>query len=130
MIFLDTAFLYAYLVKEDVHHRAAVNKALELNDENIYVTRDVLKELVTVLTYNISSEVAITLFDYIITSGSFRVAEEKNEYFEEAMMIFRSLGKHKFSYVDCSLITLVQALECTVLTFDKKLERALNAIRK
>lgn len=129
MIFLDTSFLIGYLVKEDPHHKKALEVAERLNDE-VFVTYDVLKEFVTVVTYKSSSEMALKLFDVIDSNDFIKVAKDWNEDFKKTMILFQSLGKHKFSYVDCSLITLVQALECTVLTFDKKLEQALNAICK
>lgn len=125
MIFLDTSFLIGYLIKEDPHHKKALEIAARLNDE-VFVTYDILKEFVTVVTYKSSSETATRFFALIDSNGFIKIARDQNDNFRETMMVFRALGKHKFSYVDCSLIAMAAELECTVLTFDKKLERALG----
>lgn len=129
MIFLDTSFLIGYLVKEDPHHKKALEAAEQLNNE-VFVTYDVLKEFVTVVTYKSSSEMATKFFDLIYSNDFIKIANDWNDSFKETMIFFQSLGRHKFSYVDCSLIAMATELECTVLTFDKKLEQAINAIRK
>lgn len=125
MIFLDTSFLFGYLVKDDPHHMAAVNLSSEIEDA-AFITPDILKELVTVATYRISSDAAIKLFNAILDSESIKVIGEIENHINLTMEIFSSLGNHKLSYVDCSLIALAQMLECRVLTFDKELEKALQ----
>lgn len=125
MIFLDTSFLFGYLVKDDPHHMVAVNLSSEIEDA-AFITPDILKELVTVATYRISSDAAIKLFNAILDSESIKVIGEIENHINLTMEIFSSLGNHKLSYVDCSLIAVAQMLECRVLTFDKELEKALQ----
>ncbi|MDP4007677.1 MAG: PIN domain-containing protein [Candidatus Peregrinibacteria bacterium] len=125
MIFADTSFLIGYLIEEDPHHEKALEIAATIEDD-LLVTHDVLKEFVTVVTYKSSSEVAFALFTAVKSSYFIQVMNEVEGHFEETMAIFDLLGHHKFSYTDCSLIAIAQMLEGEVLTFDKRLEKALE----
>ena len=131
MIFLDTSFIYAYLVKGDIHHNEALKLFNSFEDGVTFkLTQDVLKELLTVATYKISSLDAIKLFDYVFTNVDvFEIVyDDYSKNFDETMVVFKSLGKHKFSYTDCSLLAFAKSLRCTVLTFDKNLEKALKVL--
>lgn len=125
MIFLDTAFLYAYLVKEDVHHKEALKIAKRLEGE-IFVTLDVIKELVTVVTYKISSEAAIQFFNFAKSNEFFRIIGGVEGLFGETMEVFERLERHKLSYVDCSLVAIAHMFDCEIVTFDKELQKVLE----
>jgi len=128
MIYLDTSFLISWLIKDDLHHKKALDIVGEIQ-EDVFVTLDVLKEFLTVVTYKSSSEAALALFD-IIYSGKFvQIVQETSEGFEETIETHRSLRYHKFSYVDCSLIAVARTMQCKVLTFDKELGKAVESLR-
>ena len=127
MVLLDTSFLIAYFRKEDVHHASALKWIPRLDEDRPYIPFSVFQELLTVLTYKLSSEEAIQIGDLLLSADSpAQILKLDEGYFKETVGLFRKLIPHRFSYVDVLLIFLHRELEIPVLTFDKKLEKILG----
>lgn len=122
MIILDTSFLFAYFQSTDVHHNKALEYAENLDNEKILLPYDILKELITVITYKISSEEALKVLDALTIKDSpielLHIDEIMNE---QSLKLFKELSPHKFSFIDVLLIYLSRTFNSEILTFDKAL---------
>jgi predicted nucleic acid-binding protein len=122
MILLDTSFLYAYFQERDVHHREALKWAAQLDEERGFVPVEVFQELVTVITYKVSSKEAIRVGQLLSAKNSpIQLVASDEELFRKVWLKFSSLHPHALSFVDCLLITLAENFSCPIFTFDKKI---------
>lgn len=130
MIVLDTSFLYAFFQKEDKHHKKAGEIAKIIADEElIFIPIEVVEELVTVVTYRKSSEVAIKIANILLDPKSaIGIVNTHEIVFDEAWTTFQKLNPHKFSFVDCVLISMTKNSDDTkLITFDKALAEAVKS---
>lgn len=63
--------------------------------------------------------------DILDTTSPIQLLKIDEEFFEDSWNLFGELGPHRFSFVDVSLIVLSKELDAKVMTFDKRLEKAL-----
>ena len=130
MIILDTSFLFAYFQSTDVHHKKALEYAKNLDNEKILLPYDILKELITVITYKISSEEALKVLDALTVKDSpIELLHIDDIMNEQSLKLFKELSPHKFSFIDVLLIYLSKTFNCKVLTFDKVLMDKLSTNR-
>lgn len=129
MVVLDTSFLYAIFQEEDKHHKKAKEIAKILaNEEIIFIPIEVVQELVTVITYRKSSEVAIKIANIILDPKSaIGIVNSHEVVFDDAWKIFKEESPHKFSFVDCVLISMTKnSDDAKLITFDKALAEAVK----
>lgn len=127
MVILDTSFLFAYFNKKDTNHKKAVLLASELNNYTAFLPVEVFEELMTVITYKISSKEAVKVGQLLLDYDSpvkFMHSDEKT--FKLSWKLFQDMGTHKFSFIDCILITLAKEFQCQIFTFDKKMDKIAN----
>ena len=124
MIFLDTSVLVAYIVNKDSNHE----KAVRLIDDIIAgkygstVTSDyVFDETVTVVLVRTKSlESAITSGQLI--KESMDILSVNDIVFENAWKLFKNQESARFSFTDCTILSLISANHIENLaTFDKEL---------
>lgn len=127
MIFCDTSFLFAYFSREDAHHEQAVKIAKNLPKRGVFMPSTVFQELMTLLTYKVSSKAAINLSKLLLSPDSpIELMRVDEAYFEEIMNAFEQNSPHDFSFVDMSLILLSKKMEAKIYSFDADLNKALE----
>lgn len=126
MVILDTSFLFALFIKEDEFHEKASVLARQQEGQLLACSFLVFQELMTLLMSKIGSAAAIKIGkDLLDSSSSVQFLRMDEESFEDTWSLFETIGTHKLSFVDVSLITLAKNLDAKVLTFDQGLEKAL-----
>jgi predicted nucleic acid-binding protein len=124
---LDTSFIYAYFQHSDIHHKEAVQKAKDPNFGKPVIPYAILQELINIINRKQDSKETIRVIDNILANEELIIfIEPQTQHFQRTWQTFQKLSPHHLSYVDCLLITLAEELECTVLTFDKNLQKVLN----
>ena len=127
MVILDTSFLFAYFNKKDTNHKKAVLLASELDNYTALLPVEVFEELMTVITYKISSKEAAKVGELLLGHDSpVKLMHSDKKTFDLSWKFFQSLEPHKFSFIDCILITLAKEFQCQIFTFDKKMDKIAN----
>ncbi|MBS3079814.1 type II toxin-antitoxin system VapC family toxin [Candidatus Pacearchaeota archaeon] len=125
MVFLDTSFVISYLNKRDKNHiksREVMNKIISGNYGNLCISDYVFSECASVL-FRLSRNIKKT---EILCN---RLKEDlifytDKETFEETFKIFVKQKGTSFSFVDCSIITLMRINNIKYLaTFDKDFDK-------
>lgn len=120
--------MFALFVKEDEFHEKASALAEQQQGELFACSFLVFQEFMTLLMSKVGSQMAAKIGkDLLDPDSSVQFLKIDEEYFANTWSLFESMGTHKLSFVDVSLITLAKHLEAKVLTFDQGLERALAA---
>ena len=114
MIFIDTSFLLAILIKSDINH----NKALELSDtfyENKMINSTVLTETLNLFT-GIGGKIGISLYNNL--NNMFDIDYlTKNDY-DDAIEIYLSYNS-SINYSDCTILKSMQKYNINkIATFD------------
>lgn len=129
MILLDSSFLFAYLQESDTNHQQALSDAKKVREESLIMPQDILKELVTLICYKISSSEAIKVYKLFTMENSPIIILDNHESdLHKCLNLFEELSPHKISYVDCLLIYLSKKLNAKVLSYDKKLNKYIQQI--
>jgi len=127
MLLLDTSFIVALFIEKDNLHKKALSLLPKIEEENCFITEDIVKELITVLNYKHSTNETIDIMDKLKKEDSFiQILPEILGIFEQTFDVFKKLPSHKFSYADCLLISLSEFYNAKILTFDKKLNKILG----
>ncbi|MHB1493785.1 MAG: type II toxin-antitoxin system VapC family toxin [Thermoplasmataceae archaeon] len=125
MIFLDTSVLVSYLVEKDSNHPRAVILVDEIvsGKHGSAVTSDyVFDETVTVaLVRSKSLDIAVAAGALIKESISMIKIDE--DIFENSWMVFKNQESTRFSFTDCTILTLVKENHIDkIATFDKEFQ--------
>lgn len=126
MVICDTSFLYAFFNEFDLHHKDAVKIGMEYENANLFTPVEVIEELLTTLTRRTSSDNAIKTVENIFKHDSIGVIHTNELVFDKSWETFKKLNPHKFSFVDCILISLIKDSDGVILTFDKELLKTLG----
>ena len=128
MILLDTSFLYAYFEKKDANHKKALDLASQLdNYSTVILPAEVFEELITIITYKASSKKATEIGEMLLDpEGPVKIMQTDPKIFEKTWEKFKKLNPHKFSFIDCLLVTLAEVFKCQVFTFDKEIDKITN----
>lgn len=124
MIIIDTSYIIAFLSEKDFHHKKTVEFISQL-EEDLFAPIEVIQELITTLSRKVSSRYAIEVVTSILENNSINIIHSHELTFDNAWKTFKKMNPHKFSFVDCILITLAKKSDATILTFDKDLLKAL-----
>lgn len=123
MLILDTSFLFAFFQETDDHHNKAVQLTASLEEDIVYFPFLVFQELLTLLTSRYSSKEAVRISEIMLDKDfPAKILKIDEEYFEQSIKMFKKLGKHRFSFVDVSLLVLASELEAKIITFDTRLD--------
>lgn len=124
MLILDTSFLFAFFQQNDNQHDDAVGLTASFKNDVVYFPFLVFQELMTLIMSRYSSSEAIRICEIILDKDfPAQILKIDEEYFEQSVDLFKKLGKHKFSFVDVSLIVLARELGAKIITFDERLEK-------
>lgn len=125
MVVLDTSILFALFHRKDVHHKRAVELLGELK-EIPFMPRMVFDELMTLLTYKVSSTAAISLGTKLMAKDSpVHWIEPDAQLNGLLWKSFCQEDPHQLSMTDSLLLTLNHHFGCRVLSFDKELNERL-----
>ncbi len=125
MIIIDTSYIIAFFSEKDFHHKKAVEFISQL-DEDLFAPIEVIQELMTTLSRKVSSLYAVKVASSILENNSINIINSHELVFDKAFDTFKKLNPHKFSFVDCVLISLAKNSDATILTFDKDLLKAVS----
>ena len=128
-VFVDTGGWFAYFVRRDPDHAAAVNW-MQQNRQPLVTTDYVLDELFTLLKLRENHRVAVaagaTLLDQSVTRVE-RVAESD---FRAARSVFEKYDDKGWSFTDCTSKVVIERLGVThAFAFDRHFEEFGTVIR-
>ncbi|WP_409199322.1 PIN domain-containing protein [Methanobrevibacter sp. DSM 116169] len=123
-IFLDSSFLIAYAIEIDAHY----NRAIELDDEGIfindcYISNLVINEVITVVGNKSSFDIAIQLFDVIKDNCTILNEFELSNFNN---IVINEYSKHngKLSFTDSSISVLMKNYNLQkIVSFNKDFDR-------
>lgn len=123
-ILVDTDFLFALVVENDVHHRIAIEKLQKYEKDIFFITSFTIPEVVTVLSHKVSQEQAKNFLKQERES-SFTVIKLDEVLQEKTDQIFLAQKKKGASWVDCLNAAAVQVHHLDgILSFDRFYQKA------
>jgi len=129
MVILDTSFLFALFQEQDEFHEEAKQVSLSFDGELVYFSFLVFQELMTLTMSRYSSEEATTISRTLLGEKfPAKIIKLDTDYFELTNDLFKKLGKHRFSFVDVSLLVLARELDARIITFDERLQKESEKI--
>lgn len=110
MIFADSSFLIAYMIRRDRNHEAAVQLLKQVADRRIVTTNHVRGETWTWLCVKSWRTKALAFLDSVGSPDSYisvaRVAEEPED---EALLWLRRHDEREYSFVDATSFAFMRA---------------------
>ena len=124
MLLVDSSVIIAAFRENEAHHQDAL--ALLQADSAFFVPSCVLSECATVLKLREGFEVATKCMEFLLQNTDFSVLHIDRKIFVKATEFF--IGHdNDLSFVDTVLLILADSLDAPVATFDKDLQKALQA---
>ena len=125
MIILDTSFLISFYNSRDNNHNKSWKVMEELIAEKhgeICITDYIFDECATVLFSRLKDlEKAVMICESIKKVKCFKI---EDTLFEEAWQIFKNQKNSKFSFTDCTILSLMKEMKInSIATFDKEFEK-------
>ncbi|MCD6482812.1 MAG: PIN domain-containing protein [Candidatus Aenigmarchaeota archaeon] len=121
---VDSSFLVALFLPEDVNHKKA--KEIFEKEDLFMVPFDIIKETLTVITYKKGIEYSSKIWDFISSSNSFEIALGSSE---KIVNFYLSLKK-KISFFDASVLYFALTNKAEPCTSDKQLMKVWKTLRK
>lgn len=121
-VFVDSNYLVAFFnAKDTLHHRAAVlAKKLESDKIIIVISNFIFLEVVTVLAQRVGKETAVWVGQYLLENPKIKMFHIDMTLQSDAWRIFQHIKNKNISFVDCSILALMQAEYISdLLTFDE-----------
>ncbi len=121
-VFVDSSFLIAlYNVSDTLHgHTGEVNKRLASSEPYLYISNYILLEVLTVLSQKVGRSQAIDIGKHIIGDGQIEVIHITEDLQIMSWEIFQSIENKNMSFVDCSILAVMQSAGFRhLLTFNK-----------
>ncbi len=117
---LDSSFLVALFLENDVHHEKVLNFFIAIPQHGVlfFVSQRVIEEVATVLTYKGGKNVSEKFLDFIDNDELFRILD--NDHHNE-LDFYRNQILDNISFIDASLIYQSGLFDLEILTFDKEL---------
>lgn len=125
MLILDTSFLAAAYNDRDALHAKAKGMPHVPGEGKIILNDLIIDELATVLLNRSGHETAIRTLDLLFDNEGVEIRHTNEDEFYEIAEYFKS-QKTALSFTDCSIVLLARRSGAKVVTFDKKLESALE----
>lgn len=107
-VFVDTGAWFAYFVRRDPDHAAAL-QWVQTNRLPLLTTDFVLDELFTLLKRRESLSVAIAAGTTLLHKAVTRVERVSEQDFTRAWEVFQQYHDKEWSFTDCTLITMLLA---------------------
>lgn len=129
-LFIDANYFCALYNKEDSLHDKAASLSYSLRDYYLVVSNFVLVETYTILSQRVSKDLVKNFRKHIFVKGNYEIVWIDQILEEKVWEIFKSIKDKNFSYVDASILAIIQKGEIkNLLSFDesfKKLEKRFN----
>ena len=122
LIFIDSNYFIALFNPFDSLHEEALemNRNLAQVQVQPVLSSFIFAETVTVLAQKRGKDIALSAGDYLL-SGSARFIHVDEELQKKSWDIFRDIAVKNMSFVDCSILAILQSEGIPrLLTFDKK----------
>lgn len=127
-IFLDTSFIVALVNDNDeLHEKALQLKNRGILDQNdCYVSNLVISEVVTVVGNRLGSSISVLTYSLLLEL-CFLLNEYTNRNFNNDVMFIYEKYENKFSFVDCSIIELMEENNINnLISYDKEFRNVDN----
>lgn len=108
-VFVDTGAWFAYFVRRDSDHTAAVDWVRK-NRQLLVTTEYVLDELLTLLKIRESHRVAAAAGDALLQQNAARIEPISDADFLQAWDIFRRYHDKDWSFTDCTSKVVIERL--------------------
>ncbi|MBI2191404.1 MAG: type II toxin-antitoxin system VapC family toxin [Planctomycetes bacterium] len=108
-VFVDTGAWFAYFVRRDTDHPAAV-RWMKTNRQPLVTTDYILDELLTLLKLRESTPVAVAAGESVLEQGVARLEYVTPEDFENAWQAFRQYRDKEWSFTDCTSKVVMERL--------------------
>ena len=126
MTILDSNVWIAYAYEEDSQHEKAV-QIFDLLTPSLVLPEYILIETCTVLTSRAGKRVADIFLDRALNNRDVLLLYADQKFFDSVISQYRRRDDRFLSFIDVSLFVLSQSYH--VITFDKKLEKAMTEQR-
>lgn len=128
-VFVDTGAWFAYFVRRDSDHEAAVKWTQE-NRQPLVITDYVLDELLTLLKLRESRRVAVAAGEALLQQNVTRVERITEADFRSAWEVFRQYRDKGWSFTDCTSKVVMERLRIAqAFAFDTDFEEFGTLVR-
>ena len=123
-VFIDTSFLVALYNKRDALHEKAKLYAGCLDKVHVVISNFILLESYTILSQRTSKQQAISFGNYVRRYNPYSMFWIDRELEDEVWHTFTSIKDKNFSYVDASILAVMQKEGIShLLSFDQAFEK-------
>lgn len=122
LYFLDTSFVIALELKNDIKHREAIEKwnTLLRTNYEISVTTYIIDEILTFFNSKGFHSKSVDIYNWLADSSKVKIIHINENHFESALNYFKKHQDKNYSFTDCtSFIVMKEQRIKTALTFDK-----------
>jgi predicted nucleic acid-binding protein len=128
-VFVDTGAWFAYFVRRDPDHAAAVDWT-QKNRQPLITTDYVLDELLTLLKLRESHRVAVAAGEALLRQNVARVEQITENDFQSAWEVFRQYRDKGWSFTDCTSKVVMERLGIAqAFAFDTDFEEFGTIVR-
>jgi hypothetical protein len=118
-IFIDANYFIALNNSSSSLHRKAKRLISSIAEAQLYISDYIFLEVVTVFSQLLGREKAAILGHELLHSDRIRVLKVRRSHFQKSWEIFQEIDNKDMSFVDCSIIALMQDYDLEhLLTFD------------
>ena len=114
---IDSSVFIAFYYEGDQNHENALKLIKEISGKILIVHPYVISEVVTVLTYKVSKEIAEKFLSDVINVDDVHIPNP-DVLLESEFFIFQ---KKKISFTDTTIVYLAKKLNTKLITFDKQM---------
>ena len=128
-VFVDTGAWFAYVVRRDPDHAAAMDW-IRQNRQALVTTDYVIDELLTLLKIRESHRVAAAAGDALLQQNVTRIERITETDFRAAWEVFRQYRDKGWSFTDCTSKVMMERLGIThAFAFDTHFEEFGTVVR-
>ncbi len=128
-VFVDTGAWFAYFVRRDSDHTAAV-QWMKDNKLPLLTTDYILDELLTLLKLRESYAVAVAAGDTLLNRKVTRIERVGEKDFGQAWEVFQKYKDKEWSFTDCTSKVVIERLCIThAFAFDRHFDQFGTVIR-
>ena len=129
-VFVDTGAWFAYFVRRDPDHGAAVEWMKTTNRQPLLTTDFVLDELLTLLKLRENHLVAVAAGGALLEKATTRIERVTEADFDEAWSVSQRYGDKEWSFTDCTSKVVMERLGITqAFAFDARFEQFGTVVR-
>lgn len=115
-------FIALYNALDTLHQQAkSISSQLKKENPQVYISTFTFIEVTTIISQRVGRKEAIVAGKDLLESGNFIYIHSTKAIEELSWTIFKEIGKKNISFVDCSIIAVMELENISsLLTFDKK----------